>query len=87
MSNPDRCWCCGAAGIEHDPYLEVVAMDADGARAFGPSLGMSQVWKVDYVRQADAGRYKFGARVYRLFATPAAWVRYCTTKTEGADVA
>lgn len=78
MSSPDRCWCCGAVGIEHLPYLEVVAMDADRARAFG----MPTAWKVELVGQADPDRYKFGARVYRLFASPAYWTRYVTTKDE-----
>lgn len=74
----DRCWCCGVIGIEHDPYFEVVAMSADAARNFA----MPNAWKVEYVGQAS-DRYAFGARVYRLFASPAAWVRYCTEREQG----
>ena len=75
------CWCCGSKTIEHLPYLEVVAMDAERARAFG----MPAAWKVECVGQADSQRYKFGARVYRLFPSPAAWVRYCTTREASGD--
>jgi hypothetical protein len=53
-------------------YLEVVSMDADSARAFG----MPNAVKVECVGQADATRYKFGARTYRLFSSWSAWERY-----------
>lgn len=68
----EGCWCCGAPGIEHEPYLEVVSIDAESAKAFA----MPSAVKVEYVGQADASRYKFGARVYRLFATWVAWNHY-----------
>lgn len=73
------CWCCGAQGIEHDPYIEVVAMNADAARAFA----MPDAFKVVPVGQADAGRYRFGARTYRLFQTAAAYRRFLETEKEG----
>jgi hypothetical protein len=47
-------------------------MDAERAKAFA----MPSAVKVECVGQADIKRYKFGARVYRLFATWAAWERY-----------
>lgn len=47
-------------------------MDAESAKAFA----MPDAVKVEYAGQADAQRYKFGARVYRLFATWTAWEHY-----------
>jgi hypothetical protein len=59
-------------------------MDAERARAFA----MPDTVKIEYVRQADARRYKFGARVYRLFATWAAWEHYQRDEAErGREVA
>lgn len=53
--------------IEHDRYIRVVAMSAERARAFA----MPAAAKVVCIGQADLRRYKFGARVYLLFATVA----------------
>lgn len=81
MSDSDTtcgCWCCGKSGIEHLPYIEVVSMDAESAKAFM----MPDAVKVECVGQATAVKYKFGARVYRLFQTWAAWERYVTTRKE-----
>lgn len=75
----NRCWCCGTAGIEHQPYLEVVAMNADAAKA----LIMPDAVKVECIGQADADRYRFGARVYRLFHSQAAWERYRSANSAG----
>jgi hypothetical protein len=72
------CWCCGKTGIEHLPYVEVVSMDAEGAKKFM----MPDAVKVECLGQADPTRHKFGARRYRLFQTWAAWEHYLTSREE-----
>lgn len=54
-----------SAQFEHERFLRVVAMSAKSAKAFA----MPDAVKVVYAGQADAARYKFGARVYHLFQT------------------
>lgn len=60
--------------IERDPYLRVVSMNETSAKAFA----MPNAVRAVYAGQADATRYRFGARVYLLFQTWAdynAWLR------------
>jgi len=60
--------------FEHDRCIRVVAMSAEGARAFGTR----DATKVVCVGQVIGPTYRFGARVYLLFATIAdynAWLR------------
>ena len=75
----DGCWCCGSHGIEHLPYLEVASLSSDRAKTFA----MPNAVKIECVGQADPSRYKFGTRVYRLFATWAAWERYQLERVKG----
>jgi hypothetical protein len=80
VSAPDGCWCCGREDIEHETHVEVVTMSADDARAFA----MPNAAKVVCVGQADPARYRFGARVYRLFASFEAYQRYLAQRKEAA---
>lgn len=74
-----NCPCCGTPGIEHMPYLEVVSMSVESAKAFA----MPNAVKVECIGQADSTRYRFGARVYRLFSTWANWERYSNARKAG----
>lgn len=58
--------------IEHDPFLLVTAMNADAAKRFA----MPNAFKVVCCGQAKGDRVRFGARVYKLFATAADYNRY-----------
>ncbi len=58
--------------MEHIPFLSIVAMSANGAR----QMVGEPIFKVQCVGQADANRYKFGARRYRVFKSAADWNRY-----------
>lgn len=55
--------------FERDPFLTVVAMSRDDAAAFpAKELGiLKPVVRVDYVKQADPNRYRFGAKVFHVY--------------------
>lgn len=51
--------------FEHERFLRVVSMNEASAKEFA----MPGAFKAVCVGQADPERYRFGARVYLLFAT------------------
>jgi hypothetical protein len=54
-----------ACSFERERFLSVVSMDEASAKAFA----MPGAVKAVCAGQADAMRYKFGARIYYLFQT------------------
>jgi hypothetical protein len=62
--------------FEREPFIRVVAMSAENAKA----LAMPGAVKVICAGQADSSRYKFGARVYLLFATMVDYNAYLSSQ-------
>lgn len=53
--------------FEATPFLRVVAKSREDAKEWAfPKV----CYAVDYVKQADPKRYKFGSRVYRVWTRP-----------------
>ena len=64
------------SNFQRDHYLRVVSMDETSAKAYA----MPDAVRAVYAGQADQARYRFGARVYLLFQT---WAAYNAWIKEG----
>lgn len=73
-----------ALQFERMPYLTVSSMDAASARKFATDLTGHAAWfKVLCAGQETRPKFKFGARVYKLFATEADWLQYQAERRAG----
>lgn len=73
-----------ALEFERMPYLTVSSMSAESARKFATELTGHAVWfKVVCAGQSKNPRQRFGARVYKLFANEADWLRYQRERRDG----